>query len=82
MPHVFNFCFTDTGECINNVLKIMSYAERFANFVSSLQNCCRFDREYIKVNLVSAKAGHPYNCVFLIQTIPLNAFRLMSGCFL
>ena len=27
MPHVFNFCFTDAGECINDVLTILSRCE-------------------------------------------------------
>ena len=29
MPHIFNFCFTDVGEHINDVLKIMSGCEVF-----------------------------------------------------
>ena len=32
MPHVFNICFTDAGEYINDVLKIMSLCEVFCLF--------------------------------------------------
>ena len=36
VPHVFNFCFTDEGEHIHDVLKIMSGCEVFYSFLGSL----------------------------------------------
>ena len=32
IPYVFNFCFSDIGECINDVLKIMCRCEVFCLF--------------------------------------------------
>ena len=60
-----NFCFTDVGEHINNVLKIMKRCEVFCLF-------CRLITT-IAVDLighqrlVSAKTGHPYNYCFFVH---------------
>ena len=78
----FNICFSDTGEYINDVLKIMSLCVMFCLLCKPITKIADDLIGIFKVILVSAKTGHPWNCRFLIRTIPLNAFRLIPKGFL
>ena len=59
MSHVFNFCFTDVGEHINDVLKIMSGCEVFYYFCRLITKISVDLIGQSKVNVRAAKTGYP-----------------------
>ena len=55
---MFNFCFTDAGECMHDLLKIMSRCEVFCLFCKLVTKIAVELIGILKVNLVSAKTDH------------------------
>ena len=82
MPHVFNFCFTDVGEHINDVLKIMSGCGVFCLFCRLITKIAVDFIGLSKVNVSASKNRPLIELWIFIQTMTLNVFRLMSISFL
>ena len=82
MSHVFNFCFTDAGKCIKDVLKIMRRCEVFCLFCKLITKIAVDLIGILKVNFSVSQNWPLIELWGFIQTIPLNAFRLMSISFL
>ena len=59
MPHVFNFCFTDVGEHINDVMKIMSGCEVFCLFCGLITKIAVDLIRQSKVNVRGSKNRLP-----------------------
>ena len=82
MPHVFNFCFTDVGEHINDVLKIINGCEVFCLLCRLITKIAVDLIGRSKVTIIVSKNRLPIELWVFIQTLPLNVFRLISISFL